>query len=285
MTVLLIGSSSMIARRLRARLEPACQVVTVGRGGDAQIRVDLSSQQPLPNLIPSCEIAIHCAASFLGDDSDAAYHNEMINSAGTIRAFQVALAARAESFLYLGTIFSDSNPQNQHFGSYGRSKLHGEENASWLCQSHGLRFASLRLAQVYDEYGEARSHQRLLYQFFDAAQAGRDIVIFGRADPQRNLLFVNDVAEIVAQVIVRQDLQGVFACLHPVSHALSEVAQTALDVFGRGGQVRFDPVRPDVKTIYISDDRRLYECLGSHPSTALDAGFARVRDQLYGSVR
>ncbi|MDR3636047.1 MAG: NAD(P)-dependent oxidoreductase [Isosphaeraceae bacterium] len=277
MRVLIVGGTSMVGRRLRAQLAPTSAVSTAGRGGGSDLEFDLAATGPVPDPGTACDALVHCAASFGGETPEGRARNELVNALGAFRVAELAAAANCRHVVYLSSLSGDDHPSNGYFGSYGLSKRHGSENLALACSSAGIAFTSLVLTQVYDEHGEARKHQPLFYHIVDRASRGEDVVLFGRSDAVRNYLFVGDVATIIARVIAGQ-VAGTFPCTAPVSYRLSEVATMAFEVFDRGGQVRFDPSRPDIPTVYLPDDRRLDEAIGYRPATELREGLARIRD-------
>ena len=274
--VLIIGRSSMIAQRLYARLGSAYEVTTAGRDSLADISFDLTAYTK-PADGQQFDVVVHCAASFCGNDSQGMIENELINSVGALRVGAFAARAGCKHLVYLSSIFSYDKPDNGYFGSYGLSKQHGQENLALLCRETGMRFTSLLPPQIYDEYDEARKHQPLFYRIVDCARSGTDVTLYGKRDALRNFVFVEDLAAILERVIVRQ-VSGVFPCVHPVSHRLSEIAQIAFDVFGKGGRVVFQPDKPDIPDVHIPELGELYTLLGYHPETSLHAGMEKIRN-------
>jgi nucleoside-diphosphate-sugar epimerase len=120
-----------------------------------------------------------------------------------------------------------------------------------------------------------------IYRIVDAARQGSDVTFYGKADPERNLLFVGDLAEIVKRVIQLQ-VTGVHPVVHPKSHRLSEIAETAFQVFGNGGKVIFHKDKPDIPTIYIPANTDLYERIEYVPQTGLSAGIGLIKQNLSG---
>lgn len=274
--VLIIGSSSMIGQRLCARLGTAYVVTTAGRDSLADISFDLTADTK-PTDGQQFDVVVHCAASFGGGDAQGMIENELINSVGSLRVGAFAARTGCKHLVYLSSIFSYDKPENGYFGSYGLSKRHGQENLALLCREAGMQFTSLLPSQVYDEYGAARNHQPLFYRIVDCARSGGDVKLYGKNDALRNFLFVEDLAAILERVIVRQ-VHGVFPCVHPESHRLSEIARIAFGVFGKGGRVIFQPDKPDIPGVYIPEPGELYTLLGYSPETSLHAGMEKIRD-------
>jgi nucleoside-diphosphate-sugar epimerase len=274
--VLIIGGSSMVGKRLRARLGSAYAVSTAGRDGLADVHFDLTADTQ-PDNGRQFDVVIHCAASFGGDDAKGLVANELTNSVGALRVGALAARVGCKHLVYLSSIFSYDHPDNGYFGSYGLSKRHGQENLELLCRTTGMRFTSLLPTQLYDEYGAARKHQPLFYRIMDCARAGSDVTLYGKRDVLRNLLFVGDLAVIVERIIAGQ-VSGIFPCVHPESQTLSDIARIAFDVFGKGGRVVFQPDKPDIPGVYVPEPGELYALLGYWPETSLRQGIEKMRD-------
>jgi nucleoside-diphosphate-sugar epimerase len=279
MTVLIVGSRSMVGKRLKRRLGPTCSVKTAGRGDASDVRFDLAAP-----FVPSMEagrfdVVIHCAGAFGGNTLDEAVHNETINAVGSLRVVALARAVRCRHLISVNSISIYDHPENQYFGSYGLSKKHSHENLLWGCEQFGIGYTSLLVSQIYDEYGEARRHQPLLYHIVDCARAGVEVVLFGRVSPRRNFIFIEDVAAVVEGVI-EQSVLGTFAVLASESPTLVEVAETAFRVCGTVPRIKRLTDKPDPQTIHLPDDRRIYDRLGWHGATTLESGLALVRDHV-----
>jgi nucleoside-diphosphate-sugar epimerase len=277
--ILLIGNTSMVAKRLRPHLAALGTVLLAGRGTDVDLQCDLETSCQLCGDLNEADIIVHCAASFEGNDLDGAIKNEMVNAVGSFRVAQLAVALHCRHVVYVSSIFSHEHPQNGYFGSYGLSKRHGQENLEWACRREGIGCATLHVAQIYDEYGEARKHQPMFYRIMDAAKSGKDVHLFGGTDPERNFVFVEDVAEVVARVVAR-GITGAHPVVHPVSNRLAEIARHAFDVFGTNGTVLFLKDKPALPNVFVPPRNDLYERIQYAPKTDIVAGIRLIREHL-----
>lgn len=256
--------------------------MTAGRAGSdtPDVAFDLS-QTPHPQDVAAhapCDVAVLCVAAFRGNGVTEAVENEQVNAVGALRALHLASALRCRRVVYLNSISCFDRPENRYFGSYGLSKKHGEELLEHHCKRLGIGFASLILAQIYDEGDEGRRHQPMFYRLLDSARRGEDVTLFGRVDALRNFIHLNDVVAAIAGVAERE-ITGRHPVLGPETLPLSRIAETAYEVFGTRGQVRFFPDKPDIPTVYIPPDGDLFERVG-HRRLDLRAGLSSVRDHL-----
>ena len=279
MKIIIIGNTSMIAKRIRGQVEELGTVRMAGRSGEADIRFGLDEPYAFNERIGQVDVIVHCAASFEGNEMEGAARNEVVNAVGAFRVAQLARDTKCAQLIYLSSISIYDHPQNGYFGSYGLSKRHGQENLDWVCRQMGVGFASLAAAQIYDEFGEARKHQPMFYRIMDAAREGEDVTFYGEADPERNFLFVGDLAEIVRRVI-RHRITGIHPVVHPKSTRLSAIAETAFQVFGKGGKTIFRKDKPNIPAVYIPALTDLYERIEYAPQTGLAAGIAMIKGNL-----
>jgi len=280
MRILIIGDSSLIAKCVKERLEHKHSLVTAGRNNNADVYIDLAIvDSKLTTDIGNFDIIIHCAASFGGNLITDAVQNEIVNSIGSLQIGLLAKATECRHVIYLSSISSYDVPENEYFGSYGLSKKHGQDNLALLCNHFNIGFTALLPSQLYDAKSAARKHQPLFYHIIDSAKEGRDINFYGTQDPQRNYLFVEDLAVIIEKVIEHQSF-GIFTCTHPRSYSLKETAEVAYKVFGKGGKVSFLTEKPNIPTVYIPEDNQLYTLIDYSPTTNLETGIMRIAEAM-----
>ena len=274
MRVLVVGSTSVIGRAIGARARALGEVRFAGRR-DADYRLDLAGDT-LPDVAERFDAVVHVAADFGGPSDGDALRAERVNAGGTLLACALARRVGARQFVLLSSISATYRPGDPHYGIYALSKRHAEEAAAWACDTHGLALAVLRPTQVYDDLGACRARQPLLYAMVDRAERGEDIQLHGTHDALRNYLHVEDLAEACGRTL-ELGIEGVHACAHPEDVRLSEVARAAFDAFGRGGEVRFDPTREDLRDLPATDAASFHARIGVRPAIGIREGMARIR--------
>jgi nucleoside-diphosphate-sugar epimerase len=275
--VLVVGNTSMLGRRLISRLSVENQVYSAGRNEKADLFFDLEEGVADLPFDLQCEIIVHCAASFEDDSLAGAIKNERTNSLGALHVADLAARLQCKHLIYVSSISAYSHPENEYFGSYGLSKLHGENNLDLFCGMSNVCFTSLRLSQMYDEVGEARHHQPLFFHIVDKASLGEDITFHGTKDPLRNYVYVEDVATVVERTIAR-GIGGIFPVVFPESHTLSQTAEIAYEVFQKGGRISFIAEKTDIRSVYIPPVSELYSLIGYKPHTDLRNGISLIRE-------
>jgi len=276
-SILIVGNTSMLGKRLIARLSGENRVVTAGRNEKADLFFDLEEG---PQAVPDdfrCDVLVHCAASFEGDNLPGAIENERINSLGAFYVANLAKGTSCKHLIYISSISAYRHQENEYYGSYGISKSHGEDNLELSCRLLNICFTSMRLSQLYDEFGEARRHQPMLYDLIDKVSRGQDIVFYGTKDRVRNYIFIDDVVTVVEKII-DTGLTGAFPVIFPRSYTFTQIAEIAYEVFRTKGGISFLKDKPDIKSVYIPPLPDLYSHIGYVPETDLRSGLSLIRD-------
>jgi UDP-glucose 4-epimerase len=273
MKILLAGGHSSLAQALRPVLASFAEVLTAGRSG-CDLELDLSWPAERFSLPARLDAVIHLAAHFGGPDFDAMLAAEEVNALGALKLAHACTRAGVGHLTQVSSIFAGLDEGSSFFSSYALSKRHAEELTRLYCRSVGLSLAILRPAQLYGEGESFRRHQPFLYALMDRAQRGDDIVLYGSNDALRNLIHVDDLAEVIARV-VRQRIEGRYVCASQSNVRFSEIAAAAVAAFGSASSIRFDAAKPDIPDNAFGADEALYRLIGYFPRISLEQGMAR----------
>jgi nucleoside-diphosphate-sugar epimerase len=275
MKSLVIGSTSVVGKAVAQALSRYGQVKLAGRR-EADITFDLSI--PVPGACDEhFDVVVLAAADFGGRQPDDLVRAELVNSVGALAACRLAEQCGARHFILLSSRSACDQTTDPYFGIYSLSKRHAEEVASLYCQERGMALTVLRISQVYDDGGQCRLHQPLLYAIADKAQVGRTVELYGSNDARRNYVHLSDLAEVCARLAER-GVAGLYNCGHPESLRLSEIAQAAFEAFGKPVDVRFLPEKSDIPDLPPFDcAHQLYEQIGFTPRIDVRRGFELMR--------
>jgi nucleoside-diphosphate-sugar epimerase len=223
------------------------------------------------------DVIVHTAAHFGGKTATEIVEAEQVNVLGTLKLCHAAVAAKVRRVVLVSSMFASLPEGSPQHGVYALSKKHAEDVARFVCSAHSIPLAVLRPSQIYGAGPRFRSHQPFLYTMLDRAKRGEDIVLYGRRDPRRNFIFIDDVAAVLARVI-RSGIVGTFACQFPRDVTYSQIAEAAFQVFQTQGRVRFLPEKPDIPDNVFEHDTALYDAIGYSPSTTIVDGLKKIAE-------
>jgi GDP-L-fucose synthase len=167
-------------------------------------------------------------------------------------------------------------------------------------QSHGVDFRSVMPTNLYgpgDNYHPENSHviPALIRRFHEAkVNKTPQVIIWGTGTPMREFLYVDDMA--AASVFVMQldkarydqevsSTQSHLNVGYGSDMTINDLAKMVAKVIGYGGQIVFDPSKPDGTPKKLMDSSRLNR-LGWQPKINLEAGLELAYDDfLQGSGR
>lgn len=271
---LVVGHTSMIGQSIITQTEDSWRIITAGRRS-ADIYLDLADPLSPVEDAPPCDVAVVVAADFGGPSSEDFVRAELVNVAGIVASAKLAEAAGVTHLVLISSVSAIYDTGDSHFDAYALSKRHGEEAVSLFCSQRNIALTILRPTGVYDALGRARAHQPFLYSMIDQASAGRDITVYGSADPVRNFINTADVAQVVSRVI-ESGLQGTFTCPGLESLSIRQIARLVLATFGNIGALCEDSSRPDIATLPDLPATDLYRRLGWSPVISLRQGLLDI---------
>ena len=201
---------------------------------------------------------------------------------------QLAAQPMAEEALLTGPLEPTNEP-------YAIAKIAGIKLCESYNRQHGRDYRSVMPTNLYgpgDNFHPENSHviPGLLRRFHEAVQCGAErVTIWGTGTPRREFLHVDDMAAACVHVM-ELDPAVYQAHTRPMlSHinvgtgqdvTIRELAETIARVTGFGGELVFDPSRPDGTPRKLLDVSRL-KALGWEARIGLEAG---LRDA-YGWYR
>ena len=267
MKVLIVGGNSSLARGLLPALARFAEVVTAGRS-NCDLELDLAGAIHIPNGFD----AVVNTAAHLGGSTPAALENaEETNVLGLLRLGRACVEAGVGHLVQVSSIFATLPHSSPFHNAYALSKRHGDEALQLQAGMQDLPLTIVRPSQFYGVGEQYRRNQPFLFTLMDRAQVGQDIELWGQRDARRNFIHVQDVAEILARVVLTRTL-GFFTCSHPQDLFFSQIALAAVDAFGSGSTIRFLPDKPDTADNIFPFDDALYRALGHAPQITIASG-------------
>jgi nucleoside-diphosphate-sugar epimerase len=280
MKAIILGHTSMLGLALkRKHADKGVPYITAGRSHDSTIHVDLSVQ-PASNPNLNGHNDIDCIyvlpSSFENDSLPGITTNIRINTAGCTNIIALASATKASSIVYAGSVFSNREYDiTQGLSSYGMSKNLAEQLLAWWSARNGVRFASIRFSQLYDDYGLCVRHQpwigRIVRYGFE-----RKNLFMPASTSVRNFLHVDDAASLMVEASVNSSLHGILNGCAPINNSYADMAETVFqhnDCIGRLRKAaRKEPFRP----VSIPTNPLLFEMVNQAPKISFDTWVKRI---------
>ncbi len=145
---------------------------------------------------------------------------------------------------------------------------------------YDLNTISLRFANLYGPYGKGYPEFGFLNYFISLAHNDKDITIYGNGDQIRNVMYVEDAADLLYNCIFHKELFGnIFFAVHKEHYSVMEIAQVIVSVFKRGKIVQIDwpevRQRIEIDNVIISGAKLFYE-MKWEPKYSLREGLAKT---------
>ncbi|HLX54728.1 MAG TPA: NAD(P)-dependent oxidoreductase [Aquella sp.] len=274
MKILIVGGNSNVGISLKGALSPSNKIVTLGRKGN-DLELDLNNLVGKFDLPPDFDVIIHTAAGFGVRSDEDILSTESVNVLGTLKLCQAAVQARTKHFIFISSIYTTVSNQSGHYNFYSLSKKHAEDVASLYCSLHKLPLTILRLSPLYGNMEGFKIHQPFFYLLIEKASRGEDIILFGKNDPLRNYLHIDDLVEIIKRIIV-QKVFGTYSCTNINDVTYSQIAQAAFTAFNKTGRVYFDKDKPDIPDSIFEKDFSLYDSINYFPVISIHEGMLRM---------
>ena len=187
--ILITGGNGFLGSRILEELQKENNCKSISRKNN----VDIKDYESFNNIDFEPEIIIHSAAN-LSDDLEECF---LSNISGMFNICKYSKEKNVKHLILISSISIFNNIENGYFNNYGFSKKQAEDIAIRYCQENNIKLTILRCSQIYDERQNARKSQGMLYYFIDTIKEKREINIFGKKNPIRNYIFVEDVVNII----------------------------------------------------------------------------------------
>ncbi len=270
MRVLIVGGTSALGTALKQSISTIGEVITAGRT-NCDIHLDLNDSPEKINLPENIDSIIHLAAKMGGSTDDEIIETINVNVLGTLKICQAAAKANVKHIVLISSIFVSLKEDSPYYGIYPISKKQSEEIAKFYCSLHNIRLTILRPSQIYGNEISFSRHQPFFYKMIELAENGEDILLYGKKDPMRNYLHIEDLKIIISRVI-EMGIEGTYSCAFPFDNSYSHIGNAAIAAFGSKGKLLFLQDKPDIPDNVFAKETYLYEKIGFYPQISIEEG-------------
>lgn len=267
--VLLVGGFGFLGSAIERILSKEYDVHVVSR----RTGVSVDNYSSLLSVGCGFSAIVNCSG-IIDCKSGAVSDSLKINTVG---AYNVARYA-AEKNLYLMHISSISAIKaktNQYYNSYAISKSAGDDLVEHFCKENSVPFSLLRFSQLYDFDGYAEKTQAMLYRLIRQLLDDGVAILYGKRNPIRNFLHVDDAATMVKNSLDMKKL-GKWNCIHPDSVRIYELIEIIADILKIDARITIMPREKDLLSIYIPNKRLLHQELPDFYPLTIENGVREI---------
>jgi CDP-paratose 2-epimerase len=176
---------------------------------------------------------------------------------------------------------SEARPLAFH-SPYGCSKGASDQYVLDHARTYGLPATVLRMSCIYGPRQLGNEDQGWVAHFLRTARAGGALTIYGDGRQVRDVLYVDDLVDLMVRVLERPEpvVGRAFNVGGGPAHTTSllELVDLLEERLGRRPEVAFDAWRRADQRWFVSDPRAIGDALGWRPRTSLEEGLARLDD-------
>ena len=296
---LVTGGRGFLGRHLVEELERhgAETIRAVGRSDG-----DLTEQADVRRLLGEIQPrrVIHLAAEVGGIGANLRNPGRYFYANSVMGALLIEESRQAgvEKFVQVGTVCSypkytevpfdedsiwDGYPEETN-APYGIAKRALLAMLQAYRTQYGFNGIYLLPANLYgpgDNFDPETSHviPALIRRFAEAAQSDApDVQLWGTGTPSREFLHVRDAARAIALATLRYDLGAPINIGTGVETSIRDLAETISRLSGYGGEIRWDPSRPDGQPRRSLSTGKANHHFGFQAEVKLEAGLSETID-------
>lgn len=251
-------------------------------------RADVRSASTLQRIftLSRPEAVIHCAAQMAVRASvENPLFDADVNICGSVTLLEECVHSRVRTFLFAstgGAMYGDakeiptpeSNPA-EPVSPYGVAKLAVEKYLHYYSVQHGLRWVSLRYANVYGPRQNGEGEAGVVAIFSTRSLAGKSLIINGDGRQTRDYLFVEDVVAANLRALERK-VSGVFNIGTGRETSVNTIVKEFARFSDRRIIVRHGPAKPGEQRRSALDARLAFRVFGWKPRVPLEEGLAKT---------
>ena len=278
MRVAIVGPSSSISQSIIPLFKKEDEIITLGRK-NADIELDLESVNALIQLPLNIDVIVHSAAHFGGFTFKDTIDAIKVNILGTLRLFDAAVISNVGQFVYISSVYSHLSSNSNLYSIYSLTKKCTEDILQLYAKGKKVKLLILRPSLLYGNFFSMRKHQPFFYSILDKISQNEKVVFWGRRDPTRNFIHIDDLTNII-YLCIQNGIEGEYDCAFPTNVSFKEIADAAKSSFNSSSEIVFDTSMPDTADLDIEFDTSLYSKINFYPKIPMKEGIKMFSDYL-----
>ncbi len=161
-------------------------------------------------------------------------------------------------------------------GAYDEAKRYAE---ALTMAYHRSRRVDTRIVRIFNSFGPRirPDDGRVIPNFVTRALDGRPLIVYGDGRQTRSLQYVDDLIDGILRLMEVPESRPVNIG-NPAEMSVREIAETVVELSGRGGEILHGPLPEDDPGRRCPDISRAREVLGWEPRTPTREGLRRTLD-------
>ncbi len=226
----------------------------VVQGKDVIFNCAGQTSHPLSLSDPFYDVEVNCRGNLILLESIRKYNKEALviytSSSTVIGKAQGEVVDESHGELPLDIYSANKGVAEKYYRIYNRV--------------HNLNTLSLRFANLYGPYGKGYPEFGFINYFISLAQKDEEIKIYGDGQQNRNVMYVEDAAELLYICAGHKEVFGdTYFAVHREHYSVKAIAETIVDVFecGKLTQIEWPEVRKkiEIDNVVISAARLYYK--------------------------
>lgn len=244
MKVLVTGGSGFIGSHVRDVLRcRGCEVVSMDRAGPTDFLGDVRDADAVSEAVQNADGVIHLAG-VLGTQETVQNPSPAVttNILGSLNVFEACARHRKRSvYIAVGNHWM-LNP-------YSISKTCAERFALMYNAERGTEIAVVRGLNAYGPRQKAAPVRKIIPNFIRQALAGEDITIYGDGSQRMDMIYVEDLANILALALLNDHgcFDSVMEAGTGVAPTVNEIAASVISACGSSSGLHHVPMRAGEK--------------------------------------
>lgn len=210
------------------------------------IQGDIRDAALMEKVVQGQDVIFNCAAQTSHPMSLASpIFDAEINCAGNLIVLEAVRRSNKEarviytsSSTVIGKAMGDTVTETHSecpLDIYSANKCVAEKYYFIYHKVHGIKTLSLRFANLYGPYGKGYPEFGFINYFIWLAINDEEISVFGEGGQTRNVMYVEDAADLLYECSFHDSLYGdIFFAVHKEHYSVLQIAREIISVFGKG---------------------------------------------------
>lgn len=175
---------------------------------------------------------------------------------------------------------ANQEPYKSYFGS-ANTKIYLEKMCAFFSRFGKTKYTVMRLSNIYgpyDKFDLEKSHvfAATITKVMQAKDSGK-IIVWGKGDEERDLLYISDLVNFVSIVIDKQnDKFKLYNVGYGTSIAVTNLVKKIISHSGKNIAIEYDSSKPSINTKICLDITKAKKMLSWSPRVSLDEGIKKT---------